>query len=313
MNFLHVGYPKCASTLLQTQYFTPTNGFINLAEDPDWKIFIENQLLSAQSSYYFSQPPEFSIPENLKPCMVGLSSENFLDGVQLVDFKLALERWRALYPDTKVLIIIRKQDDLVYSHYIQYVRAGYFRGIDSYLREIMWNSQQSFWGRLYFDRIYEITRDIFDQVLVMPFEMISSFDQFIKTLNNFFGVSAETRNTIVRKSSSDLSHSMIRAMNIFLRYGYGKSHMSILASGVVMSNLYKFNDIDGIDPAERSIGRMRHKLINRLDRKFTMNFNNRQRFVNTYAQLFREKFSESNRRLEDTLQLELAKYKYPGM
>lgn len=286
MNFLHVGYPKCASTLLQKHYFTPANGFFNLLSDPKWKIFIENQLLSAQSSYCFSDPPQHSIPEIARSCKIGLSTENFLDGVHLIDFKLALERWKDLHPDTKVLIIIRKQDDLVFSHYIQYVRAGYFRNIDSYLKEIMWNSQQSLWSRLHFDRIYNIARETFDQVLVLPFEIVSSLDQFLASLNNFFEVNAKSEHIIIRKSSSDLSQVIIRAMNIFLRYGYGKPYMSILEAGVSISDRYEFNDIDGIDPAKRGIGRMRHKVINNLDQKLSMNFNYRQKFTDKYEKIF---------------------------
>jgi len=128
-----LGYPKSGSTFPQTQYFTKNHDFFNLTQEPIRNIFIENHLLSEQSSYYFSSPPEDFIQEKSKSYIVGLSTENFLDGMYLVDLKLTLKRWKTLYPTTKVLIVIRKQDHLmIYSNYIQCVRAGYYRSVDAY-------------------------------------------------------------------------------------------------------------------------------------------------------------------------------------
>ena len=312
MNFLHIGYPKCGSTFLQTRYFSKDNQFFNLLQIPEWKLFIENQLLSAQSSYYLSTPPNLPVSNIDKSWMVGLSTENFLDGIHLVDLQISLKRWKTIFPETKVLIIIRKQEELVYSNYIQYLRAGYFRNVDIYLKEIIWNSQQSIWGRLYYDRIYETTRNIFDEVLVIPYELISSFDQFITKLNTFFEVSAYTVDTKIRVSSSDLAQQAIRLMNYLVRFGYGKSYHSIVADGVVGSDRHKFNALDGIDPSKKFSSRLRHKLINRIDRFATADFQYRQRFIQKYAGLFEDRFAESNQQLEKNLQLNLREHGYTG-
>ncbi len=60
MNFLHVGFAKAASTLLQHNYFTYENNFHNLLEHgPDnWRRFIQHNLISAQSSFFQFLAPE---------------------------------------------------------------------------------------------------------------------------------------------------------------------------------------------------------------------------------------------------------------
>ncbi|MBK50495.1 MAG: hypothetical protein CL768_05660 [Chloroflexi bacterium] len=314
MNFLHIGYPKSASTFLQTRYFTKANGFFNLIEDPNWKIFFENQLLTAQSSYYFSAPPDIVVNEHEKSKIIGLSSENFLDSFSGVDLETTLQRWKNIFPKTKLLVIIRRQDHLVYSNYLQYLRSGYYKGVSTYLKELRWNSQQSIWGRLYYDRIYEIAQNNFDHIQVLPFELINTFDEFLTALNDFFesnvqGISPEP----VRQSSTDLANNIVRAVNYVYRYGYGKSYLSVIPGSLVGSDKHKFNRIDELDPADYKLNRYRNKLIRKIQNNIKVDFKYRQHFIQEYSNIFLEQFSTSNKKLMEMTGLDLSKYKYPGL
>ena len=114
-----------------------------------------------------------------------MSVEGFVCG-DSIDYALALSRYKEIFPDTKVLVIIRNQQDLIFSHYIQMVKMGYTRSIDTHLKEIMWNSQQSIWGTLSFSNVYEITKSMYDDVLMLPYEDIWEYEHFIGQLNKFF-------------------------------------------------------------------------------------------------------------------------------
>ncbi len=314
MNFLHIGYPKSASTFLQTQFFKQENGFFNLIEDPNWKLFIENQLLTAQSSYYFSSPPDMVFNAQEKPKIVGLSTENFLDSFSGVDFEIALERWKSLFPNTKLLMVIRRQDHLIYSNYLQYIRAGYYKRVGTYIREIMWNSQQSIWGRLYYDRIYEIARNNFDHIQVLPFELIDTFDSFLASLNAFFGTNVKgISRRPIRQSSSDLANNMVRAINYVYRYGYGKSYLSIVPGSVSTSGMHEFNRIDRLDPAIHKRNYYRNKLIRKIQKNIRVDLKCRQKFIEEYSDLFLERFATSNQKLMEMTALDLSKYRYPGL
>ena len=106
--FLHVGYPKCGSSFLQTSYFVEENNFFHLIKDRQWRNFLYHQLLTAQSSFYAPTTPplqDTGLPAKFK---VGVSAEDFMEN-DGVDYAVALSRFKNIFPDTKVFIVIRNQ------------------------------------------------------------------------------------------------------------------------------------------------------------------------------------------------------------
>ena len=142
MNYLHLGYPKCGSTFLQNAYFTQENGFCNLLihAPHEFRNFILHDFLISDSISYSGKMPSITEELGLEKD-IGLSTENFI--ISPVDYSLLLDRWAELFPTSKVLIVIRSQPDLIYSWYVQLIRAGYFRDIHQFTREVIWDSQRS--------------------------------------------------------------------------------------------------------------------------------------------------------------------------
>ena len=116
--FLHVGYTKCASSFLRQHYFIRENGFYEIKVNRLWRNFLYHQLCAAQTSYYDSAHPPLPDSQLFKNFNVGLSAEGFVCG-DSIDYALALSRYKAIFPDTKVLVIVRNQPDLIFSHYRQ--------------------------------------------------------------------------------------------------------------------------------------------------------------------------------------------------
>ena len=98
MNWLHVGFPKCASTFLQQNYFSEENGFHNLLlhGSDSWARFIQHELLASSSIIFNEAAPRLATAE-LVGQDVGLSYEDFV--MAEVDYSLALARWSDLFPD----------------------------------------------------------------------------------------------------------------------------------------------------------------------------------------------------------------------
>ena len=143
---------------------------------------------------------------------IGLSTENFVTAP--VDYSLLLDRWAELFPASKVLIVIRSQPDLIYSWYVQLIRAGYFRDIHQFTREIIWDSQRSIWSRLNYDRVARLTIEKFTDVKVLIYEtMLTDYDAYIRELNSFFGRDLEIPNRKYLVSPSENTVSLMRTLN----------------------------------------------------------------------------------------------------
>jgi len=310
--FLHLGYPKCASSFLQRCYLIPENGFQNLLEIPAWRDFTLLQLLTAQDTFLTESFPPTNFEREHYGLMPGLSYEGFLDELGQVDLSLVLKRLHSIFPNAKVLIIIRNQPDLVYSNYLQYVRSGYFRNEDNFLRDLIWDSQQGLWGRLFFDRVYQLTKEIFEEVAILPYEMIHDFPVFTRRLNDFFNTNVDLENTMVRSSPNATSIQIMRLLNFCFRHGLGSPYMTPLPSYAVATSRYRFNSVPGHESSHWV-----HKQVNRwslrIGERLPILKNRRKEFKNRHDHLFTQTFGAGNRALSNHLGLRLEKYGYVGL
>ncbi len=317
-NFLHVGFPKAASSFLQQHYFTQENNFHNLLEHGphDWRRFIQHQLLSAQSSFYQSTPPP--VPTSEFPGIrVGLSSEDII--CSPIDYSLVLARWKEIFPDSRVLIISRSQPDLVFSWFVQYVRAGYFRNIGNFTSELIWDAQSSLWGALKFDRILELTRNYFHDVKLIPYELLKyDFRSFNCELNDFFEKEIVLQNVNVRPSLPDANLVLMRLLNGVWKHGFGLRLFLPQPSYNIGAGRDSVNQVRNPRINEKSIRRRRririwsHRLTAAAESLRLSGKNDaRHNFGNDYEALFIEHFSESNQALSDMINLDLEKLGYP--
>ena len=313
MNFLHIGYPKCGSTFLQNCYFTQENGFCNLMihAPHEFRDFILHDFLIADSISYSWKLPPLNEKLGLKN-NIGLSSEDFVTSP--VDYSLLLDRWRELFPTSKVLVVIRSQPDLIYSWYIQLVNAGYFRDIHQFTREILWDSQRSIWDRLHYDSVVRVTTEKFSDVKIVMYEsMLSDFDGYLRNLNMFFGTDAVIPNEKHRESPSDTIVLTMRTLNRLFRHGYGLPMMSILPSYNIGPGRGRVNNVAlPVEGNRRNNVRKWSKRIAKIMPIIDRRIGNRQIYREEYKNLFVERFGESNKRLRELTGLDLAKHDYPG-
>ncbi len=288
-----------------------------MAADRQWRNYLSHHLMEAQSSFYTSTIPPLPDSELLSRFTVGVSNENFLGGDKVsmgtVDYAVKLSRYKNIFPHTKVLIVIRNQVDLVYSQHVQLVRVGYTKSIDTYLKELMWDSQQSIWGRLCFDKIYDITKNYFDDVLVVPYESILEYKVFIQQLNNFFERSYTPPNKIVNSASDDNSVRVMRMLNIIFRHGYGRSYQTILPSHMIGGGRFEVNKLS-IKKPNANVARNVRRWSSRITKGLlTPKHKARDKFKERYKTVFEDHFSDSNHILNENVRLDLGKYDYVGM
>ena len=119
--FIHMGLPKSASTYLQSEVFPKLNCSIVPRNDPELdKIFSE----------YFHRPSnDFSL--DISSILSGLSGtilfSNERSDIYTLDGRLRslyIQMYKKLFPNSKIILVIRRQDNFVESLYKNNVMNG---------------------------------------------------------------------------------------------------------------------------------------------------------------------------------------------
>ena len=208
--YIHIGYPKNASTSLQMDFFPNIQGAYYLGCKYDGGAsFVTKEFQDAMSSIAMHDSIDFSYQEvkekiestisviDKKFGKMILSWEAFSNNV--ADRGVIAERLNNLFPDASILIVIRNQMDSLQSMYkflVQQlgknINLSYGRpSIDSYEKWIV--EQEDFPYRSYLKTLkyYELIKEyqrLFgkEKVTVVLFEeLVSSPNKFFEKIHNF--------------------------------------------------------------------------------------------------------------------------------
>jgi hypothetical protein len=133
--YLHVGMPKTGTTFLQTRCFPYLKGIrygdkalIELLERIIYlnPIMLDLQRTAQEAQSALGQVAEDSILLSYER-LFGNMLRNYEDQVYLTGCL------KAIFPEAKLLIVIRRQDELVESIYKQSLQSGYYQTINSFL------------------------------------------------------------------------------------------------------------------------------------------------------------------------------------
>ncbi|MDY6936579.1 MAG: hypothetical protein SWY16_02845 [Cyanobacteriota bacterium] len=136
---IHIGYPKAASTWLQQVIFKDENsGFYAPWGLPSYEAL--DSFINI-SPYHFSadsvrQTFNLGLKNAAEKQLVPVISEEFLTGDQTRGKywgKEVAERLHAVFPEGRVLILIREQKSIILSAYRQYIRRGGFVSLERFL------------------------------------------------------------------------------------------------------------------------------------------------------------------------------------
>jgi hypothetical protein len=138
---VHVGYPKSASTWLQRQIFTNTDTGFCSPWGEQAKIAIEHILV--KDTFVFDQClnqmqdsyEEVILESNAAGLVPVISYEHFLvdpmGGPSNV--REGVRRIKTLFPECKILLIIREQKSMILSAYLEHLRRGFPVSIERFL------------------------------------------------------------------------------------------------------------------------------------------------------------------------------------
>tara|TARA_B100000767_G_C19776707_1_gene542993 strand:- start:1315 stop:2211 length:897 start_codon:yes stop_codon:yes gene_type:complete len=199
---IHIGANKTASTLFQRQLFSKQDNILYLGEDcenyDDLKSLIHN--IIHEDTYYYDKDltiSKFESLKNKKHTHIVFSNEDIMGSRNP---SLSADRLKKVFPDAKVLMIIRNQLNVFPSWYINHgaylknVPKNYWRqyvDINSWLEYCFSFPTSSPVQAMNYYKYYEIYSRIFgeENIVVIPYEEIFySRERFCSGLSSLIGV-----------------------------------------------------------------------------------------------------------------------------
>ncbi|WP_353570604.1 sulfotransferase [Candidatus Albibeggiatoa sp. nov. BB20] len=294
---IHIGYHKTATTWLQLFYFPhhPELAFI-AGHDSLWQHFMSSSSLEFDPQTV-QQLFQSLIQQSLQVQQIPILSAERLSGNPHAggfDNKDMADRLKAVFPQAKILIVIRRQADAILSNYKQYIRVGGICNLSEYLNPPVD-------GRIPLFRLdnfayhhlanYYVQQFGQNKVKVMLYEQFCKHpNQFIQELSQFIGVSSNQQFPTEQQVNNSMSD-----LGILLKRQINKWHGN--------DSLYP------ITPCCAWLTTRLSKTVEFLDQKHYLDFYQshlKQQTQNTIG----DRFKVSNALLAEQFQLDLAAYGY---
>lgn len=222
---LHIGFPKCMSTSLQRDLFAvhPEIMFLGWGLPETEHGWCSDQMsalcevgLRYEKVLDFDKQEAKRIFDSLidgfkcsddKRCLC-LSYESFSFTMHFdVDPTIKAERLRYLMgDDTKVLIIIRNQLDLIRSYYYECVRGGFPGSFPEFLDYNFHYQFHSIFSDIRYSRLYKFYCNLFgvENVLIVPMEeLVENHQEVVSSICQYAGISALDSELQRHNDSSD--------------------------------------------------------------------------------------------------------------
>jgi hypothetical protein len=179
-------FPACLDLILLTTLIDDVRSFIHYVTRCDPIYFNESKALQLINKYFNTNKPVLLSNESLSgPPYAGVI-EGGLDHRSCV-----LANLQTVFPEAKVILVLRRQDSMVKSFYRQYLKSGGTRSIkrfyglgDNTKPPLM--TLDRFFYSIY---VEEVIKKFPSGVLLLAFEeLIKNQKQFLEKITNFIGV-----------------------------------------------------------------------------------------------------------------------------
>jgi hypothetical protein len=304
---IHIGYPKCISSWLQQHLFQPQYGYTTVMNP----VLVQLNLIDPVPLAFDPAHMEKFLNDRVTSEIIGdripvitseaLSGNMFCGGY---NSKELANRLFEIFPEGKVLIIVREQKSMIRSLYSTIVSWGMPHSIERLLAPVdarkipQYNSVY-----LQYDRLVSYYRNLFGEgnVLVLCFEQFKEdaarFIQSICDFSNNSHMTASLMATLPFHSRANVSRILV---NLFFQRWY---NYFLVSNAANYSGLFK-------DTPEATMKRLRDcRRRNKRFPKFMATW-----FEKDFKDKVREKtqgqFRESNRRLSQIMNVDLGSYGY---
>jgi hypothetical protein len=190
--YIHIGFPKALSTVLQRNFFDAHPNVFHLGIGcggnidyiaPDVELAVEDYLLFCKDLRYREKHnfvcktfQHFFSTAKAKPHVkaVGISNESLSFGYipGHIDVTVKAKRLLSLFgKNTSIIMIIRSQPALLRSLYRESIRNGYWGSFNDFMKYVYFFQDRGFLYDFLYDRQYELYSSLFGKENVHVFEL----------------------------------------------------------------------------------------------------------------------------------------------
>jgi hypothetical protein len=327
--YIHIGYPKTASSTLQRFFFSKHPELLHLGYPfiaPEIQDIIQIDIMQKSEILYSASRAKKIFDPYLEKAnssdkykAVGISYEGLClsaDGGQ-VDNKLIACRLKEIFGNAKIIITIRNQFDFLQSFYNQMIKTnGCYFSFHEFLEANYWRFYIYLFHQLYYFELFKCYQEIFgeDQVRIFLFEDFKNDPQrIIGEICLFLRVSpikVDVSHTY--RSLSSVSIGILRIVNYVVRNNFGRSYLMPLCPS--LSPVSGMSKEIGYTPSmihERDKWRsFWERIVTAIDRNFNLK-PAKMEFRKEWRVRIASLYKQSNQRLMDETGLDLKKYNYP--
>ncbi|MEM8937020.1 MAG: hypothetical protein AAGC77_11490 [Pseudomonadota bacterium] len=289
---LHVGYPKAASTWLQTKVFTTENGFQNpwppheneALEQFVWRNKSDFAPSDARSAFLSKGAEQSAAAVMSHEVLVGDPVRGRYNGFETAD------RLASAFPDACVVIFFRAQHRYAYSAWCEHIKRGGVTSLDEFLSsDDVPHGYRAFCPIefLRFDAMIRYYRELFsaERVLALPLEAIPS-----------------------GRASSELAMFLDepRLETVDLGVSYAGMRSSAIHAIRQLNRFFPY------DPTQRRSRKFVSQQANRIHRRWPKSAHDRRRAADEkqVAEFLSGRFSASNQRLQRFTPVDLSEFDY---
>lgn len=254
IRYIHIGYPKAASTALQKGFFGASEVLLHLGcgnrtkkdywddhgyIDSDVNIALEIDLRFRNELSYNADSIRSVFDQYFDKAKqdrnihgVGISNENLCFNWQEgIDTTTKARRLYEIFgTGTKIVMVIRRQTELIESLYKETVRFGYKGNFEQYMQYLWQFRDRNFLYDFCFDLVYELYSDLFGKENVGVFffeELKESQTIFLQRIADFIGVALKVSaiDKVYNKQLTDEALSIKRDLNNLVPHTFERGHL----------------------------------------------------------------------------------------
>lgn len=298
-HLVHIGYHKTGSTWLHRMVFPAIEGYHSTSGDPLFRALLRNLRTAADEEFTpsaFAAAVEECSGREHTPLLLGnesLSGDVWAGGA---GWRRNAERLARVLPEAAVLIVIRRQPEMLLSLYAQYVQEGGTGPLDDFLDGVA-SSCRFDPAHLRYDGLIQAYTELFgaESVCVLPFELLQrSPEGFLAQLGSLLRTRVrEIGSGRENPSLSAGSLRLLRAWNRAFRVSKFNRHPSVFAI-----------------PGGRSVRRVMQRRVDPMLRRFRaaarLPAATRERIETLAAS-----YADSNALTQSSVEIDLAELGYP--
>lgn len=243
--YIHIGYPKCASTALQTHFFSRHTDLHHLGAGSGGSIasYVNSEILTEievslriEKDSVFNQDnsrrifnKEFSTAYELNKLAVGISSESLSFTMHHdIDPSQKATRLHSIFgQNTRIIIVIREQWALLKSLYREYVLGGLHLTFDEFTKSIYYNQARSCLFDLNFANTQSLYADLFgkENVLIIAFENLRDYAaENLAVIQNHIGIQVKI-DSLPKENTKEDAYLLesARRLNCAVRLNHARS------------------------------------------------------------------------------------------